>query len=208
MEFDLAPAVTLQTGTFNAVVLPPGMLITALDTRPELQRYMFLHICGNFSRILSRLHRTTSNFEVQRAFTVFQLLTILNESYHTIVLVEHDPTLYDVPERGMIMGQVVRALKTAAQDAMVILYAPEADRTFHTLAKQADRVFHVTPPQVPSPGTGSYRKCERERGGVLPGRQKQVTLEVFYGTNTGKQQDRGENPLGTVGAGNAGFAQR
>jgi len=35
------------------------------------------------------------NFEIQRAFTVHQLLTILLEDDYSIVIVEHDPTLYE-----------------------------------------------------------------------------------------------------------------
>jgi DNA polymerase I len=73
MESDLCPSVTLQTGTLNAAVAPPGMLTAALNTSSELQRFMFLYVYGNFSRTLTNLHRTTSNFEVRRAFTAFQL---------------------------------------------------------------------------------------------------------------------------------------
>jgi hypothetical protein len=33
--------------------------------------------------------------EVRRAFTVFQLMTILEENHHSFLIVEHDPLLYE-----------------------------------------------------------------------------------------------------------------
>jgi len=118
MEFDLCPAVTLQTGSYNAVAAPTDLILAALNSDGELQRFMFLYVSGNYSRILNGVHRT-KNFDVRRAFTAFQLVTILSEAYHTVILVEHDPTLYDGPERNMLMAQVTCALKSAAEEAMV-----------------------------------------------------------------------------------------
>ncbi|MCX6673112.1 MAG: hypothetical protein NTY37_04965 [Methanothrix sp.] len=53
------------------------MLTGALNSHLELQRYKILFICGNYSSILSRLDRKFTELEVRRAFTVFQLMTIL-----------------------------------------------------------------------------------------------------------------------------------
>jgi len=33
--------------------------------------------------------------EIRRGFTTFQLMTILEEAYHSLILVEHDPILYE-----------------------------------------------------------------------------------------------------------------
>jgi DNA polymerase I len=147
MEFDLCPSVTLQTGTFNAVVAPVDMFTASLNANKELQRFMFLYVSGNFSRVMTGINRTAGTFEVRRAFTAHQLLTILREAHHTIILIEHDPSLFEGTERE-VMGEVLRALRSAAQDAMVILYAPAADSIFHTLAKRGG------PGLLPCPATG------------------------------------------------------
>jgi hypothetical protein len=33
--------------------------------------------------------------EIRRAFAIFQLLTILEEARHTLIIIEHDPLLYE-----------------------------------------------------------------------------------------------------------------
>ena len=205
MEFDLCPAVTLQTGSYHVVVAPPDTILAALNEKKELQRFLFLYVCGNYSRILNGIHRT-ANFEVRRAFTAFQLVTILSESYHTVVLVEHDPTLYDSSERNMLMAQVTRALKSAASEAMVILYSPSPDRTIHTLAKQADRVFQLAPPPG-SPTFGRTSAGHGKRAGLHPGPRLQTTLEAFYGTNNREQPHGRENPCRPVETGKPGIAE-
>jgi hypothetical protein len=203
MEFDLCPSVTLQTGTFNAVAAPAEMITAAVNTNKELQRFMFLFVSGNYSRLMSDISRVSTNFEVRRAFTVFQLLTILNESYHTIVLIEHDPTLYEGIEKSAVVPQVIRALKSAARDAMVILYTPAADFTFHTLARQADRVFVLSPVTPYGAATG---RTWRARGN--PGSRQQKTLEAFHGTHHYEQQDGSKGSRPAVVAGDTGTQER
>jgi DNA polymerase I len=183
MELDLCPAVTLQTGTFCALVAPPGLVTSPLNSNPGLRRFMFLYICGNYSRVLSDVRVTASTFEVRRAFTAFQLLTALAEASHTIVLVEHDPSLYDGDDGGKVIAQVGSAFRNAARDAMVILYAPSADMHFHALAKRADRVFYLAP-ETPGFAYGSTRGRARHGPGGRNGREgakRQMTLERFNG---------------------------
>ncbi|MDD5048198.1 MAG: hypothetical protein PHH09_04650, partial [Methanoregulaceae archaeon] len=77
MEFDLHPAVPLRTGTFSAVIAPDDVVLAGLNDNPVLQRFLFLFISGNYSRLLAGINRRSVNIEVRRAFTAFQLLTIL-----------------------------------------------------------------------------------------------------------------------------------
>jgi len=202
MELDLCPSVTLQTGTFSAVTAPAETIVTTLNLNKDLQRFMFLFVSGNYSRLMSDISRASANFEVRRAFTVFQLLTILNESYHTIILVEHDPSLYEGVEKSAVVPQVIRALRAAARDAMVILYAPAADFTFHTLAREADRVFVLAPVM---PGASSGKIGRRGRNG---GFRRQKTLEAYYGTQHYEQQDGSKGSLTALVAGDAGAPDR
>jgi hypothetical protein len=70
------------------------MLVDALNSNLNLQRYKILFISGNYSRILTRLDRRFTSLEVRHAFTSFQLMTILEENHHSFLIVEHDPMLY------------------------------------------------------------------------------------------------------------------
>jgi hypothetical protein len=71
------------------------MLIQALNKNLNLQRYKVLYVSGNYSGILSKLDRRLTELEVRRGFTVFQLMTILEEAHHSLIIIEHDPMLYD-----------------------------------------------------------------------------------------------------------------
>jgi DNA polymerase I len=76
MEIELNPAVSMLPETFNVLIAPAEMLIEALNSHLNLQRYKVLYISGNYSRILSRLDRNFTDLEIRRAFTSFQLMTI------------------------------------------------------------------------------------------------------------------------------------
>jgi len=95
MLIELQKGVILQPGTFNAVLAPDEVIISAINNNSDIQRYLFLFVGGNYSRILSGIHRTTTNFEIRRAFTAHQLFTILKEASHTFVFIEHDSSIYD-----------------------------------------------------------------------------------------------------------------
>jgi hypothetical protein len=95
MDFELLPTVSLLPETFSVLIAPVELLAGALNSHLELQRYKILFISGNYSRILNRLNRNFTELEVRRAFTVFQLMTILEENHHSFLIVEHDPLLYE-----------------------------------------------------------------------------------------------------------------
>ncbi len=77
MDFQLTPAITLQSRSFNILQAPREMFIKALNQNLNLQRFKILYVCGNYSGILSKLDRKFTYLEVRRAFTTFQLMTIL-----------------------------------------------------------------------------------------------------------------------------------
>ena len=172
MLIELSRGVTLHPGTFTAVIAPEKKILSALNSNRDLQRYLFLYVSGNYSRILSGISRTSANFEVRRPFTADQLLTVVHESGHTIVFVEHDPTLFDGADR--LLDPVASALRQAGREALVILWAPASDRSFAALARRADRIIEIIPEDPPQYGFRARGPC-REGGGT-PGAQK--TLEV------------------------------
>jgi DNA polymerase I len=125
MDFDLLPSVSIRPRSFNALVAPNEMFAKALNRNLNLQRFKVLYICGNCSSILSRLDRRFQTLEIRRAFTVFQLMTILEEARHSLIIIEHDPPLYEDAE-GRI-EYVSQGLHDAAKEAAVLLYAPGTD---------------------------------------------------------------------------------
>jgi len=144
MDLPISPEIILQSGLFNAIIAPEEMILAGLNDNPVIERYTTLYICGNFSRILNGINRRSTNFNIQRAFTVHQLLTILHATYHSIVFLEHDPTIFD--DAGEVKSMIPRALKEIAHDKIVILYAPKMDRHLSFLISNADRVFVIEAP--------------------------------------------------------------
>jgi hypothetical protein len=52
--------------------------------------------------------------EIRRAFTSFQLMTILEENHHSLMIVEHDPMLYEDAEQ--MVEYVAQTLKQTSRD--------------------------------------------------------------------------------------------
>ena len=169
MEIELHPAISLLPETFNVLVAPAEMLAGALNSHLELQCCKILFVCGNRSYILSRLDRLFTELEVRRAFTSFQLMTILEENHHSFLIIEHDPSLYeDAKEMVLYLAQ---ALRQVSRDATILLYSPALDPHLEKMAELADRVFcFYEMPKAPARGRS---KEETKLAG------SQSTLVVF-----------------------------
>ncbi len=169
MDFELYPTITLRSRSFSVLIASREMFVQALNSNLNLQRFRVLYVSGNYSAILSRLDRRFEALEVRRGFTVFQLMTILEEAHHSLIFVEHDPLLYEDSQE--MAEYVSRAMREAAKDASVLLYSPEADPFLEELIKNADRVFYFD--ERPRAETGIDAKAN-------PRAQKsQTTLEAF-----------------------------
>jgi hypothetical protein len=101
MEIELCPTVSLLPETFNVLVAPVELMAGAINSHPELQRYKILFISGNYSRILSRLNRNITELDVRRAFTSFQLMTILEENHHSFLIQGRNPRSTRIPGRNV-----------------------------------------------------------------------------------------------------------
>ena len=167
MEIELHPAVSLLPDTFNVLVAPVEMLVEALNSHLNLQRYKVLYVCGNYSRILSRLDRNFTELEVRRAFTSFQLITILEENHHSFLIIEHDPMMYEDAEQ--MVEYVAQALKQTSREATILLYSPALDPHLEKMTELADRVFCF----YEMPNVKSRAKAEQK----MPGNQ--ATLEAY-----------------------------
>ena len=145
MRVELQKGLVLQPGTFNAVIAPESVVISMINSNADLQRYLFLFVGGNYSRILSWVHRTATNFDVQRAFTAHQLFTILSCALHTCIFIEHDATLYD--GAWDMITPIARLLNEISREVTVILYSPTPDLTFRALIRDANRVYFLSVPE-------------------------------------------------------------
>jgi DNA polymerase I len=169
MQIELHPAVSLLQDTFNVLVAPPELLVDAINNNSNLQRYKILFISGNYSRILSRLSRNITEMDVRRAFTSFQLMTILDENHHTFLIVEHDPLLYE--DASEMVEYVAQHLRQTSREATVLVYSPALDTHLEKMTELADRVFcFYEMPKVPAKGRA---KVEPK----MPGAQ--ATLEAY-----------------------------
>jgi DNA polymerase I len=139
MEIELHPTVSLLENTFNVLIAPVEMLVDAINSNPSLQRYKILFISGNYSRILSRLNRNITELDIRRAFTSFQLMTILEENHHSFLIVEHDPLLYE--DGGEMVEYIAQHLRQTSREATVLVYSPTMDPHLQKMTQLADRVF-------------------------------------------------------------------
>ena len=169
MEIELHPAVSLVEETFNVLVAPVEMLVDALNSHLNLQRYKVLFVGGNYSRILSKLDRNFTELDVRRAFTSFQLMTILDENHHSFLIVEHDPMLYEDAEH--MVEYVAKHLRQTSREATILLYAPALDPHLEKMTELADRVFcfYEMPKATVKGGTKADPKMSRS----------QATLEAY-----------------------------
>ncbi len=175
MLIRLRTGITLQRGTFTAVIAPEPVILSALNDNPDLGRFLILFLCGNSSRILPRIYRTSSNFDIRRPFTADQLLTAVKEAGHTVIVIEHDPMLFDNEDR--LPALVAAALRDAGREALLILYSPVMDRSFAVLACHADRLIEIMSADEPA----HHKQCRSNRLSRQgnPPVLAQKTLEVY-----------------------------
>jgi hypothetical protein len=169
MDFELYQSITLRSRSFNALLAPREMFIQALNSNLNLQRFKILYVAGNYSAILGKLDRKFTNLDVRRGFTVFQLMTILEEASHSLIFVEHDPMLYE--DAKEMTEYVSQSMMGAAKNAVVMLYAQVADLYFEELVENADRVFFFNEWLSVSP-----RIVTKDQ---LQDQKNQTTLEAF-----------------------------
>ncbi len=149
MDLELHPTVSLKERSFNVLVAPREHFVAMLNRNLNLQRYKVLFVNGNFSGILSRLHRRFTELEIRRGFTTFQLMTILEEAHHSLIIIEHDPSLYQDSQE--MVEYVSKAMREASHEAAVLLYSPGIDSFLEDLIIGADRVFYFEEGPRPTP---------------------------------------------------------
>jgi len=163
----LHPASLAPPGRVTVLVAPERVTGAAFARLVDpSEGSLLLFICGNFSRILSHLPRRCRDFHMQRAFTAHQLLTALEEAYHTVIWVEHDPSLYTGTDPALVR-RISAAFRDAARSSALVLSAPRYTGAVRTFAREADRIIVIGPPDF--------------RGGEGRPPRSQVALTDFGG---------------------------
>lgn len=176
MNIELNRSLEIQSGTFNVLVSPEELALEALRHVIEPRRFLLLYVCGNYSRLLSRINLRTAEFDIRRAFTASQLLTILEDAHQTFLFLEHDPALF--AESAEMADYVAMALRELARESTVLLYSPELDEMLRPIADKADRVFYFEKGDARSGPQGIRPRCRRSVRSDPP-TDEQSTLEAF-----------------------------
>ncbi|MDH7509189.1 MAG: hypothetical protein QHH00_07325 [Methanomassiliicoccales archaeon] len=135
-------SIYIQEGAFNVLIAPEEIALRIFNDHLELQNYLILYICGNYSTLLSRLSRKFTEFDVRRAFTAFQLLRILKEHHHSFIFIEYDPTLFS--EHEELIEHIPLLLREISSATTVLLYSPRIDQFLRIVSEKAHRVFFVS----------------------------------------------------------------
>ncbi|OPY38400.1 MAG: hypothetical protein A4E35_00823 [Methanoregula sp. PtaU1.Bin051] len=139
MEIEFIPGLPFEQGRLNVIVAPARTFIDFFNETLNFQRFMTLYVCGNYSLVLNWIDKSMTQFDVQRAFNSYQLLTILRECSFSIVIVEHDPTLYEGGDEGDMIRFVSESMQDLAHSSLVILFAPKMDDVLSRLLGHAKR---------------------------------------------------------------------
>ena len=175
MEFELTPAVSLYTGTFSALIAPEELVLTAI-TSPKNSKYSFLYLAGPVSGILPALARPPGAMEIRRVVSPLHLAGEVRAAQHTIVFVEHDPSLYGCDEETV---PPARAMAAGAGGSVMVIYTSKTDARFDLVLPYTDRVYFFRKPPVPD-----RRPAYRERTCRNEPARGQSTLEGFVAGGT------------------------
>jgi len=134
-------SVTIRNG-LNALIAPKEIGVKTVEDYAKYHRYGLLYVYGNYSEISTDVKE---EFDVNRVFTIYQLLSILKEFYHDVMFIEHDKMLFEdfgnVDVTAMLENLYI-ALKNAARGKVVIYYSTKSDYAFDYIAKKADRFIY------------------------------------------------------------------
>lgn len=118
--------ISIFQNRFNLVNADEDMLIPALESLiNQKNRPSCLYICGIYPWILPKLRRDIP-FHLRRAANPYQILTILNEARHRLIIIEHDPSLYG--DKGDVAEEIGRRCDEISGDATVIYFWPVSDQ--------------------------------------------------------------------------------
>ncbi|AGK61295.1 hypothetical protein Asulf_01302 [Archaeoglobus sulfaticallidus PM70-1] len=123
---------------FNILISPPAI---AIDEAIKIAHTSLssLFIAGNRISILTKIKH---GYEVARAFTSHQLLTLLENTHHQAVFVEHDPSLFESERDAENVALALR--DTAGRCETLVYYSASHDEYLRIISRLANRIIAVT----------------------------------------------------------------
>lgn len=142
MSTSYHPEFSLTPGTFSLYIAPSEIIRKALSILLSRQQTETIYLCGNYPTVLPGLPTQKSRIRVRRALTVYQVLTILEESYEPLILFEHDRTLFDDNAEPLLtLGELIR--KKASDNQTVCLFSLHLDQWIIQIEPFANRIMHL-----------------------------------------------------------------
>lgn len=145
----LQPDISYLPGTFFVFVAPSAIILKALITLLSQHQGQVLYLCGNYPIILPKIPLDPSRFQIRRALTAYQILTILDEGDESLILFEHDRTLFDdnadlLPALGEVCREKARTFR------VVFLFAERFDQWISQIESYGNRVVYYTGSEPPT----------------------------------------------------------
>lgn len=145
MPVSIHPQFSFSPDTFLLFIASSATIREALHILLIRHRGRVLYICGNYPEILPSLIVDTDRFQVRRALTAYQVLSILEESDEPLTLFEHDRSLYDDNE-DLLNPIGERCRQRASYTGSVLLFAVKPDRWLNQIEPYANRVALIMQP--------------------------------------------------------------
>ena len=170
MDLRITDRIILSPGRFYAIVAPVEVFLSGINDNPVIGRYTTVLIGGNFSRLLNGINRPHGQLRDKARIHGAPTADDLREEYHSVVIIEHDPTLYEDP--GEVKRVVPPTMKDVSRDSIFVLYAPKMDRHFAYLAHTADHIFcYDDASDSINPGIRNYSKSKTRNNGLSNSQQ-------------------------------------
>jgi len=150
---------------FAIVLAPRAILSVAVTGCLRLHSDRVLYVSGNYPPVLTGLDRDDRTFQVRRALTAYQLLSILDDAWaEEMIIIEHDAGLFDdAPDTADRIG---RACNDRAHTGTVILIASRPDEHIRQMMPWAPAIVHIQSRETAERGTpGSGRAREPHASG-------------------------------------------
>ncbi|MDD1729518.1 MAG: hypothetical protein LUQ50_10670 [Methanospirillum sp.] len=167
MPPSLHPDFSGTPGTFSIIVAPSEFILEALSTLLNRSRNRILYICGNYPEILPKIKEEHKKLQARRALTAYQILSILDDTHESLILFEHDRTLYD--DNTDLISTIGEMFSyKAGEGKTVILFATRFDRWLFKLDPYGNRVVYYLE---------SHHPVQKS---PTPPNQNQMTLDTIW----------------------------
>ncbi len=123
---------------FNVLISPSKIAVNEAIRVSDIY-LSCLFIAGNRISILTRIKH---GYEVARAFTCHQLLTLLENAHHQSIFIEHDPSLFESLRDAEVVALALR--DTASRCETLVYYTRTSDEFSSIIPRHADRIIAVT----------------------------------------------------------------